>query len=38
MRKLLVAVMAAASVVVYRRWKASEAEKSVWKASTDRLS
>ncbi|WP_343902982.1 DLW-39 family protein [Arthrobacter rhombi] len=37
MRKLLVAAVAAVSFVAYRRWKASESEKSVWKASTDRL-
>jgi len=37
MRKLLVAAMAVVSFVAYRRWKAAETEKSVWKESTDRL-
>ncbi|WP_417220131.1 DLW-39 family protein [Arthrobacter sp.] len=37
MRKLLLACVAAVSFVAYRRWKVSETEKSVWKASTDHL-
>ncbi|WP_231554433.1 DLW-39 family protein [Arthrobacter sp. L77] len=35
MKKLLVAAAAAASVLVYKRWKDSEKSKSVWSSETD---
>ncbi|MET1034919.1 MAG: DLW-39 family protein [Arthrobacter sp.] len=35
MRKLLIMAAAAVGVLTYRKWKVTEAEKSVWSKSTD---
>ncbi|WP_216364676.1 DLW-39 family protein [Zafaria cholistanensis] len=37
MRKLLVLAAAIAGVFTYRKWKESEAEKSAWSRSTDKV-
>lgn len=35
MKKLLVLATACASLLAYKRWRESEAKKSVWSQSTD---
>ena len=35
MRKLLIMAATAAGILTYRKWKVTEAEKSVWSTSTD---
>lgn len=37
MRKLLILAAAAAGILTYRKWKETEAEKSVWSGSTDNI-
>lgn len=37
MRKLLVLAAAIAGIATYRKWKETEAEKSVWSESTDTI-
>jgi hypothetical protein len=37
MKKLLAVATAIAGVLAYKRWQDSEAEKSVWSQSTDKV-
>jgi hypothetical protein len=36
-KKFLVVAAAVASVVIYRKWQESEAEKSAWSEATDKV-